>query len=62
MFEDLKPFTEVILHTNNEWNNLHGLVDEIIDDKAYIFCVQFLWYRYEIIKNWNKNDFEIVNN
>lgn len=62
LFDNLKPFTMVKLHTNNEWNELYGLVDKIFNNAAYIFCLQFPCYKYEIKKGYNENEFEIINN
>lgn len=60
MFDRLKPHIEVKLHTNNEWNGLYGVVDNIKNDIAYIFCTKHPDYAYRIIKGYNENEIEII--
>ena len=38
----------VKLHTNNEYNNHYGLIDEIYSDNLLIFCVHMPGTRYVV--------------
>lgn len=60
MFNNLKPFVYVKLHTNNEWNDLFGIVDKVTNNIAFIFCIKFPYYTYRIIKGYNENEIEII--
>ena len=38
--------TYVKLHTNDTWNDLHGIVDDLLDDTIAVFCITMPLYRY----------------
>ena len=38
--------THIKLHTNDSWNNLHGIIDDLIGDNIAVFCVAMPQYRY----------------
>jgi len=56
MFELIKEGNVVKLQTDNEWNNLFGIVEKIENDIAYIFCSVHPGYYYEIHRDWNENE------
>lgn len=39
------------LKTNDNWDNLYGIIDNIIDGVIYVFCIQFPGCRYQIYKD-----------
>lgn len=47
---DLKLYDIVQIQSNDEWNGLYGIVDKINYNYqlAYIFCIEFPMYLYEI--------------
>ena len=38
----------VRLHTNDDWNDLHGIVDDLLGDFFAVFCVTKPLFRYYI--------------
>ena len=40
--------TYVKLHTNDTWNDLHGIVDDLLDDTIAVFCITMPLYRYYV--------------
>jgi len=40
--------TYVILHTNDAWNDLHGIVDDLLGDTIAVFCVTNPAHRYYV--------------
>jgi len=43
--------THIKLHTNDTWNNLHGIVDDKIGDIIAVFCVAMPQHRYFVCPN-----------
>jgi len=43
--------TQVILHTNDTWNDLHGIVDDLLGDTIAVFCITMPLYRYYVNTN-----------
>ena len=40
--------TCVVLHTNDAWNNLTGIVDDLLGDVIVVFCITKPLYRYYV--------------
>jgi len=40
--------TYVKLHTNDTWNDLHGIVDDLLGDVIAVFCIKMPMYRYYV--------------
>ena len=40
--------TCVKLHTNDAWNDLHGIIDGLMGDFIAVFCVTKPMYRYYV--------------
>ena len=40
--------THIKLHTNDAWNNLHGIVDDQLGDTLAVFCITMPLYRYYV--------------
>ena len=38
--------THIKLHTDDTWNNLHGIVDDLVGDIIAVFCVAMPQHRY----------------
>jgi len=43
---DYSVGTHIKLHTNDAWNNMHGIVDDMLGDIIAVFCVTMPLYRY----------------
>ena len=43
--------TYVILHTNDAWNDLHGIVDDLLGDTIAVFCITNPMHRYFVSVN-----------
>jgi len=43
--------TYVKLHTNDTWNDLHGIVDDLLGDVIAVFCITMPLYRYYVNSN-----------
>ena len=43
--------TYIKLHTNDAWNNLHGIIDDLIGDTIAVFCVSMPQHRYFVYHN-----------
>ena len=52
--------THIKLHTNDAWNNLHGIVDDLLGDIIAVFCVTMPQYRYYVSCNDAGNILELV--
>jgi len=50
----------VILHTNDAWNDLHGIVDDLLGDTISVFCVTKPTYRYYVSVNEAARKLELV--
>ena len=60
-FDEINRGDEVQIHSNNDWNNMYGVVENInkIDKRAEIFSMEFPDTRY-IICEWNLGDIEMI--
>jgi len=60
-FDEIRSHQEVKIHSNNDWNNMYGVVENInkIDKRAEIFSMEFPDTRY-IIREDNLNDIEMI--
>jgi hypothetical protein len=43
--------THVKLHTDDTWNDLHGIIDDLMGDVIAVFCVTKPMYRYYVSFN-----------
>lgn len=44
----------VLLHTNDEWNGLYGIIEKITESTLTVFCINLPWWRYYL----NLDDFD----
>jgi hypothetical protein len=52
----------VRLRTNDEWNGLYGIIDEISDEIVAVFCVPMPCYRYFVRRDGSETQIlELVN-
>jgi len=52
--------TYVKLHTNDTWNDLHGIVDDLLGDFIAVFCITMPMYRYYVSYHDASNILELV--
>ena len=38
--------THVKLHTHDNWNNLYGVVDDLVGDTIAVYCINMPLHRY----------------
>ena len=43
--------TQIKLHTDDAWNNLHGIIDDKVGDVLAVFCVAMPLHRYFVYVN-----------
>lgn len=56
---DLKVGQMAFISALNDWNGLTGIVDKVVNQVAYIFCVQRPTYYYEV-RHTNLHDVTLV--
>jgi len=52
--------TYVKLHTNDTWDDLHGIIDNYHGDVIAVFCITMPLYRYYVNKNDANRVLELV--
>lgn len=60
-FSEIKQNDEVKLSTNDEWDELYGVIEEVnnVRKMAVIFCSSKPEYRY-LVFEWNMNCIEMI--